>query len=201
MAEVRTGLELDPLNPWFRVALAKRLAWFGHYDEAREKTIELIKSQPDFWPSYQLLWLIAYEQGQFEEAITAASNYFRLLGDFPVVAALEGGVEGLDYSGLMRRAAELLETQSARAYVSYTEQAQLRMHAGDLDKALDHLEQAFALHESHLVYTIVDPLFRPVWNTERYQRLLRNDELQVKDWRMRRHFRGYDLEPEFPYPH
>ncbi len=174
LAEVRTGLELDPLNPWFRLELAKRLAWFGHYDEAREKTTELIKSQPNFSPSHQLLWLIAYEQGQFEEAVTAAGNYFRLQGETALAEALEGGIEDLEYSELMRRVADLLETQSVRPYVSHIEHAELRMHAGDLDKALDRLEQAHAQHESHLVYTIVEPLFRPVWNDERYQNLLRN---------------------------
>ena len=174
MAEVRTGLELDPLNPWFRLELAKRLAWFGDYDEAREKTTELIKSQPSFPPSHQLLWLIAYEQGQFDEAITAAGNYFRLQGETALAAALEGGLKDLEYSELMRRAADLLETQSVRPYVSHIEHAKLRMHAGDLDKALDRLEQAHAQHESHLVYTIIEPLFRPVWNDERYQNLLRN---------------------------
>jgi len=174
MAEVRTGLELDPLNPWFQLELATRLAWFGHYDEAREKTTELIKSQPDFRASHQLLWLIAYEQGQFEEAVTAAGNYFRLLGETALAAALEGGIEDLGYSELMRRAADLLETQSTRPYVSHIEHAKLRMHAGDLDKALDRLEQAQAQHESQLVYTIVEPLFRPVWNDERYQNLLHN---------------------------
>ncbi len=173
MAEVRTGLELDPLNPWFRLELAKRLAWFGDYDEAREKTTELIKSQPNFPPSHQLLWLIAYEQGQFEEAVTAAGNYFRLQGETALAEAIEGGIEDLEYSELMRRAADLLETQSVRPYVSHIEHAELRMHAGDLDKALDRLEQAHAQHESHLVYTIIEPLFRPVWNDERYQKILR----------------------------
>lgn len=174
LAEVRTGLELDPLNPWFRLELAKRLAWFGDYDDARAKTTELIRSQPDFWPSHQLLWLIAYEQGHFEEAVSAAGKYFRLRGEITLAEAFEGGIEYLEYSELMRRAADLLETQSMRPYVSHIEHAQLHMHAGDLDKALDRLEQAHAQHESHLVYTIVEPLFRPVWNDERYQNILRN---------------------------
>jgi TolB-like protein len=174
MAEVRRGLELDPLNPWFRLELAQRLAWFGYLDEATEKIRELIKSQPNFLPSYKSLWNIAYEQGQFEEAITAAGNYFRLLGETALAASLKDGIEDLEYSELMRRAADVLETQAARPYVSHIEHAVLRMHAGDLDKALDRLEQAHAQRESHLVYTIVEPLFRPVWNDERYKNLLHN---------------------------
>ncbi len=177
MDEVRMGLELDPLNPWFRLELAQRLAWFGHPDEAMEQIRELIKSQPDFWPSYKSLWHIAYGQGKFEEAITAASIYFRQLGENVVVGVLEGEVEDLEYSELMRSAADHLETQSTRPYISHIEHAEMRMHAGDLDKALDRLEQAHAQHESHLVYTIVQPLFRPVWKDERYQNLLREMNL------------------------
>lgn len=173
LAEVKTGVELDPLNPWFRLELAQRLAWFGRHDEAREKIDKLIKSQPEWQPSYEALWNLAHEQGQSEEAVTAAGNYFRLLGETELAAALDGGIKDLDYSELMRRAADLLETASARSYVSHVEHAQLRMHAGDFDQALDRLEQAYAEQESSLVYTIVNPLFRPVWNDKRYQELLR----------------------------
>jgi len=173
LAEVKTGVELDPLNPWFRLELADRLAWSGHHDEAREMIEELIKSQPEWQPSYKSLWNLAYEQDQLEEAIIAAGNYFSLLGESELAAVLDGGTQDLDYSEFMRRAADLLETQSTRSYVSHIEHAQLRMHAGDFDQALDRLEQAYTEHESSLVYTIVNPLFRPVWNDERYQELLR----------------------------
>ena len=173
LAEVRTGLERDPLNPWFRLELAKRLAWFGRDDEAVEQIGELISSQPDFLPLHVLLWNTAYRLGKFEQAIASARNYFRLLGETAVVNALESGAGELEYSELMRRAAEAFETQPTRPYVSSIEYAKFRMHAGDLDKALTHLENAHAQHESHLVYTIVDPLFRSVWGDERYKVLLR----------------------------
>ena len=172
-AEVESALELDPLNPWFRLELAERLAWSGQHDQARERIDRLIVSQPEWLLSYKSLWNLAHEQGQPEEAIIAAGNYFRLLGEIELAAALDGGIKDLDYSGLMRRAAELLETQSTRPYVSHIEYAELRMHGGDFDQALDRLEQAYAEHESGLVYTIANPLYRPVWSNKRYQELLR----------------------------
>jgi TolB-like protein/Tfp pilus assembly protein PilF len=173
LAEVNTGLELDPLNPWFRLELAQRLAWFDRRDEAVELVRELIESQPDFVPAYKTLWNIAYHQGQFEEAVIAASNYFRLGGETAVAEVLENRTDESSYSELMGRAADALETKSKRPYVSHSKHAELRMHAGDLDAALARLEEAHAQHESHLVYTIADPLYRPVWNDERYKEILR----------------------------
>jgi tetratricopeptide (TPR) repeat protein len=172
LAEVRTGLERDPLNPWFRLELAKRPAWFGRDDEAFEKIAELTKSQPDFLPLHNFLWNTAYHQGRFDAAVIGASNYFRLLGETAVVDVLDSGNGELGYSEIMRRAAEAFETKPTRTYVSSIEYAKIRMHAGDLDNALTHLENAYAQHESHLVYTIADPLFRSVRSDERYKDLL-----------------------------
>jgi TolB-like protein len=173
LAEVKTGLTLDPLNPWFRLELAQRLAWFGRDDEAIEQISELAKSQPDFMFQHNFLWNMAYRQGRFEEAVAAASNYFRFRGETSVVEVLDSRTDELEYSTLMRRAADVLEKKSTRPYVSNTERAQLRMHAGDLDMALTRLEEAYAHRESDLVYTIVEPLFRPIWDDERYKDLLR----------------------------
>jgi TolB-like protein len=173
LAEVKTGLALDPLNPWFRLELAQRLAWFGRDDEAIGQLRELIKKYPNLFLAHQALWYIAYSQGQFEEAVIAASNYFRLRGEAAVAEVFESGVDELEYDELMRRAADVLKINSARSYVSNIEYAELHMHAGDFARALDRLEQALAEHESGLVYTIAEPLYRPVWNDERYKQILR----------------------------
>jgi TolB-like protein len=174
LEEVKTGLELDPLNPWYQLEVAQRLAWFGRHDEARDKIGKLIERQPDWWAPHKYLWYIAQEQGQYEEAVTEAGIYFRLLGETAIAELLEQGIREQDYRELMQRAADLLETHSVRPYLSHIDHAQMRMHSGELDRALDHLEEAYAEHESHLVYTIAEPLFRPIWNNERYKKLLSN---------------------------
>jgi len=173
LEEARIGLELDPLNPWYRLEFAHRLAWFGRYDEAASEIIKLVSSQPDFYPAHSILWLIASEQGRYREAANAAGNYFRLLGESKLAEVLTDDKEDFDYVGLMRIAAELLETESTRPYVSNVDRARLWMHARDFDRALSYLDKAYVQHESHLVYTIVDPQFQPIWRDDRYQNLLR----------------------------
>jgi len=174
LKEVKTGLGSDPLNPWYRLELAQRLSWFGRHDEARQRISVLMESQPDWWAPYKVLWFIAHDQGHYEEAITAASKYFMLRGEMAIAEVLDAGLPDIEYQELMRRAADHFETDSIRPYVSHIEHAQMRMHSGELDKALDHLEQAYQEHESHLVYTIAEPLFRPIWTSERYKELLNN---------------------------
>lgn len=183
--EVKAGLDLDPLNPWFRLALAQRLAWFGRQDDARTKIRELMDIQPSWWPPYKALWHIAHDQGRSEEAVTVAGSYFRLRGETSIAELLEQGLGDRNYTELMQRAAELLETHSIRPYVSQTEHAEMRMFSGEPNKALDHLEQAYAQHESRLVYTIVEPIFRPVWAEERYENLLRKMNYKYDRRRLR----------------
>lgn len=45
--------------------------------------------------------------------------------------------------------------------------------SGNHDAALDRLEQAHASRESHLVYTIAEPLFESIWQSDRYQAILK----------------------------
>jgi len=177
LAEAKTGLELDPLNPWYRLELAERLSWFGQYDQARLRIDELIKSQPDWFAPYRSLWNTAYQQGEFEVAAKAAGTHYRLKGEPALAKQLESGDTGLTYHEMMRSAAELLRTKAERKYVDNVEFAELWMHAGDHEQALDYLEQAFQQHETRLVYTAAQPIFQPVRNSDRYQALLRNMNL------------------------
>jgi hypothetical protein len=80
----------------------------------------------------------------------------------------------------MQRAADMLESNSVRPYVSNVEYARLRVYANDIDRAIEFLEEAYVYHESALVYATVDPEFRPVWSSARYQDLLRKINLRKR---------------------
>ena len=177
LAEAEAGLSLDPLNPWFRLEYAERLHWFGQSDNARRDISALIESQPDWFAARRSLWDIALDQQEFDVAVQAAHNYFRLLGESEAADLLGSASTEDEYRPLMLAVAEVLENRSIRPYVANVDFAKLRMHAGDYDAALGHLEEAFRQHESLLAYTVVDPLFRPLWNTGRFRELRRNINL------------------------
>jgi TolB-like protein/Tfp pilus assembly protein PilF len=168
LEEARIGLDLDPLNPWFRMEFAQRLAWFGQFDEARVQLDAVIESSPNFLHAHDVLWMIEQQQGRNREALAAAARYFELVGESEISSLLKGDADGADYAELMRRAAILLETKAARQYVSNVELARLRIHAGDVGRTIEYLVEAYSQRESSLVYTAIDPQFRPVWDDERY---------------------------------
>ena len=171
--EVRLGLYHDPLNPWFQLELAQRYTWFGRLEDAAVVIREVISDQPDFAFAHKCLWNAAFGLGRYEEAALAAQSYFRLQGEPDVAAALESASNSSEYAAIMRNAADAFEASTARPYVSNIERAELHMHAGNYDNALDRLEMAHASRESHLVYTIAEPVFGPVWPSDRYKAILR----------------------------
>jgi TolB-like protein/Tfp pilus assembly protein PilF len=175
LREAEIGLSLDPLNPWFRMELAHRLVWLGRYEEAREEISTVIDSQPDIHLAYEILWIVEHQQRRHDEALQAASRYFELIGESGVASILRE--PGADYIEVMKGAAEILESNSARQYVSNVEHARLRVHANEADLAIEHLQEARFQRETALVYTTVDPQFRPLWDDQRYQVLRREMNL------------------------
>jgi tetratricopeptide (TPR) repeat protein len=158
--------------------LAQRLAWFGRYDEASEEISAVIDSQPDFYLAYEILWMIEHQQHRFDEALRVAARYFELIAEDEIASILRE--PGADYIEVMQRAANMLESNSARPYVSNVEFARLRAHANNIERAIEFLEEAYVQHESALVYTSIDPQFRPVWSTARYQDLLQKVNLRQR---------------------
>jgi TolB-like protein len=173
LEEARIGASLDPLNPWFQLEYAQRRAWYEDYDAAYSEIRALITRHPDTGTLYQYLWDLAYIENEFKVAINAAARYFELQGESGV-AALLTAVDSEDaYREILLKAAEELEENALRPYVSKVNLARVRMHAGDHARAQDYLDQALSLHESQLGYTTTNPLFRPLWNTDRFRKLRR----------------------------
>jgi TolB-like protein/Tfp pilus assembly protein PilF len=173
LEEVLIALELDPLSPWFQMGVARRLATMGRLDEAEERIRSLIAVNPEFNMAHETLWIILHEQGRDSEALAAAARFFRILGESRVADILSEARSGAEYQGRMREAASLIETDSELPFVSNVDLARNWVHAGDYDRALDYLEKALAERESHLVYTISNPQYRPVRETDRYKEILR----------------------------
>ena len=68
----------------------------------------------------------------------------------------------------MRQVARELENNAVRPYIAGTNLATVRMHAGDVERAMDHLDDALRQHDTQLGYTAANPVFGPLWSTDRY---------------------------------
>lgn len=173
LEEARIGAALDPLNPWFQLEYAQRKAWYGDYESAYREITRLIGKHPDIAPLHRYLWDLAAIEGEYGVAGVSARRYFELQGE-PAVAEMLGKVASeSEYRDQMRRAATELEDSARRPYISNVNLAGVRMHAGDHERALSQLEAALDSHESQLGYTTTNPLFEPIWNSERYRAIRR----------------------------
>jgi TolB-like protein len=173
LEEARIGALLDPLNPWFQLEYAQRKAWNGDYASAYGEISRLLEKHPDVAPLHRYLWDLAAIAGEFSVASRSAKRYFELRGERQVAALLGFAQSETDYRDAMRRAALELEGNSARPYVSNVNLARVWMHAGADEQVLDRLEKALSMRESQLGYTTTNPLFRPIWNTDRYRAIRR----------------------------
>lgn len=177
LEEALTGVELDPMNPWFRLEYARRQAWYDDADLALEEIRRILARWPDLGPAHWYFWDIAAVEGKFDVAMSAAVNYFRLQGESAIAEILGNVSTEPEYREKMMRAADELENNPASSYVSKISVARVRMHSGEYEKALDLLEEAYERHESQLGYTTTNSLFEPIWTTERYMALRRKINL------------------------
>lgn len=177
LEEARIGATLDPLNPWFQLEYAQRKAWYGDYDSAYLEISGLIAKNPGIATLHRYLWDLAAVEGEYAIAGSSARRYFELQGETGVATFLGPAQSESDYRDQMRRAAAELQNNALRPYLSHVNLARVHMHAGDHEGALDQLDQALTMHESQLGYTTTNPLFQPVWNSDRYRRIRREINL------------------------
>ena len=145
--------------------------WYEDADRAISNMQNLLARHPDLPTLHLYLWEIAATNGRFETAVDASRNYFRLVGEPETAAILGRATDETRYRELMREAALELEQRAARPYIANVNLAAVRMHAGDHDAAMSLLEEALRQQESQIVYTVANPIFAPLWRTDRFRAL------------------------------
>jgi serine/threonine protein kinase/TolB-like protein/Tfp pilus assembly protein PilF len=80
IAEMKRGVELDPLSPLFTAWLGGLYEEFGRFDDAITEEQKALELQPDFPVALGILGLAYADKGRFEEAIAA---HERQLAKYP----------------------------------------------------------------------------------------------------------------------
>ncbi|HVN78853.1 MAG TPA: tetratricopeptide repeat protein, partial [Terriglobia bacterium] len=176
-SQIEQALGLDPYNPFFHMVLAGQLINEGRPDEAVTRLHRAATMQPDNLFVHGDLWRAFHQKGEYEEAMAEAKEYFALLADREVVQALERGYAHGGYRNGMRRAADTLAMQSKRTSANPMDVAVLFAYAGEKDRALDWLEEAYEERSSQLPYIGVARTFEPLRSDPRFQNLLRRMNL------------------------
>lgn len=173
LAEGRIMLSLDPLTPSARIFVAWLHVWSGGYEEAVRVAQDANEMRTDLPMSWNALGMARLGLGQLPEALTAFERAVALARD-PVYMAFVGHVKArLGATGEARALLEEVLGGGSRGYVPPKALALLYTGLGEVDLAVDALEQLYEERDGYLFYVELTPAYQPLGQSERFRRLVR----------------------------
>jgi len=175
MEHMELALKLDPQNPIIRVWYSAALLFVRRYNDCISVGRDVLEKNPSLFGVLDQVKDALYLLGRYEEVLEASRSYYRnLYKDFDHVF---DQYERLGYAGTLNLEADKLMEQSKSKYVCPNDVATLYIHAGNKERALDCLEQAYEKRDSNIVYTGVRSVFASLGDEPRFKELLRKLKL------------------------
>jgi serine/threonine protein kinase len=175
MDHIELALKLDPQNPMIRIWYSAALLFVRRYDDCVSVGRAVLEKDPSLFLVLDQVKDALHLLGRYGEALEASRSYYsHLYQDFDHVF---DQYERLGYAGTLSLEADTLMEQSKSKYVCPNDIATLYVHAGDKERALDCLEQAYEKRDSNIVYTGVRSVFAVLSDEPRFQGLLRKLKL------------------------
>jgi Tfp pilus assembly protein PilF len=178
LAEAHRAVELDPTSVSARRGLGWANVYARRYDQVRAHLNRAIAMNPTAVESYRILGLSLALQGNDAEA----ERVLREAMELPASGAYTQATLAyhLGRTGREAEARELLQEleRAAQAdYVSPVAFATIYIGLGDLDRALDWAERAYAERRGWLAYVKVNPIMDPLRDSPRFAALVRKMRL------------------------
>jgi TolB-like protein/Tfp pilus assembly protein PilF len=172
IGKTRKAVELDPLNPFFQMALSFFHYWARQYDEAIAQARKTLEMDPNSAISHVLLGLSSVMKGNTAGAIVEFQK-----AKEPNPGAWYQGYLGYVYaiSGDRAKAEQSLhelEDLAKRQYVSPTVFATIYLGLGEKEQCLDWLEKAYEQQDSACWYLKIDRIYDSMRNEPRFQALV-----------------------------
>ncbi|HSC63523.1 MAG TPA: winged helix-turn-helix domain-containing protein, partial [Caldimonas sp.] len=172
-AQMRTTRELDPMSPVYNTLEAAYLLEAGRRDEARSRLNRALDIAPGFWLAHCTQALLDLADHKTDKAIAELRRGVVLADGTTRPLALLGS--HLARVGEREEAREILNQLLALAksrYVSPSSIATVYAALGDIDLALDALDQAFRAHDTRLVFLKDDPRLANLRTAPRFVALM-----------------------------
>jgi TolB-like protein/Tfp pilus assembly protein PilF len=174
MAQIERALELDPFNLKLRSFYVIDLVYVGRYDDAIAEARDILRLQPDNPVARSGLTYALVVKGMFDEALEV--DRARFAGDAQL-EALERGYAEAGYTGAQQRIADLQASQYGTPGGPAAYGIALRyLYAGNRDRALEWLEQAYEDNDGNMPYLGL-PIYDSLRSDPRFQDLLRRMNL------------------------
>jgi TolB-like protein/Flp pilus assembly protein TadD len=167
----RRAIKLDPLSTVVNHAMGQVHYLNRDYDRAiveYEKALALDRSDPSL--HFSIGWA-REQQGRFDEAIAAHKRAVELSSGATLYRASLGYSYAL--AGMQDEAREILNKLMQDQGVSPYEIAIVQLGLGEHELAIDWLEKAYEVRDSHLIYINRGPRFDPLRGNRRFIELLK----------------------------
>ena len=171
--EGRRAAQLDPLNPSIALDNTICLAAQGKFEKAKEEAKRAAELDPTFFfPQMQFGW-IDIQAGNVKAAIPPLQKAAAMESP-PFATAWLGYAYGAagDRNAALA-AIEELKKKSINGYVPRFNLALVHLGLGDLDPAMDLLEQASAADSQWMMYLKIDRVFDPLRSNPRFVALMK----------------------------
>jgi TolB-like protein len=179
IAEGKRAVELDPLDPAIAVDNTLALTGKGEFQAAKDEARRGAELDPTFFfPQMQFGW-IDLQQGNLRAAIPELEKAAAMEAP-PFATAYLGYAYGT--AGDRDRALatiEELKKKSVHGYVPPFNLAIVYLGLGDLDRAMDLLEQANADDSQWMMYLKVDRIFDPLRANPRFIALMKKENFEL----------------------
>ena len=173
LTKAKRALALDPLSLIINTNIGMAHHSAREFDRAIDAFETAIELDPGFPVSYAFLGATYLTLGRHDDAI-AAFTRVGALASWPL-GAKAGLAEAYGWAGRRAEAESILaelEQMAKTTYVPAAELARIHLALGDVDGALDLLEQALAERSNHVI-ELNDPRWDAVRDHPRFRQILR----------------------------
>jgi serine/threonine-protein kinase len=173
LREIRLAKRLDPLSVVVNTDEGCFLYFAEKYDEAIQQCQRTIALNPAFALPYHKLGLCYLSLGRVQEAITAfESAVANWQGHSLIVASLASAWAAAGETARARQLLAHLEETAKERYVSPLDVSFVYLSLGDVEHALDLMEQAYEERDSMLPFVRVAPGIGRLSGHPRFRKIL-----------------------------
>jgi eukaryotic-like serine/threonine-protein kinase len=167
--------ELDPVSPSVLQAVAWSYYQARRFDESIATYKSMLEAVPEF--PYGLVtqsWTLRHT-GDFDEAVKAAEKALDLSGGGTFyIAALGAAYAAAGRQKDARAALDRLAQLSVHGYVSPYQLSLIHLLLGERERALELLQDAYAIRDAWVVWLGVEPQFDPLRGDPIFEGILRD---------------------------
>ena len=169
-SELRRAQEIDPLSLAVNFNIGLLLIFTKRYDEAIAELRRTLELEPNYFIARSFLALSYWFKAMPEECLAEYQRCVDLSS--ANLAALGFGYAITGKSAEARAVLHELEDGVGYAYVSPVSLAQIYLHLGETDRAIEYLERGYKERDPWLLWNKVNPVFDSLHSDPRFQDLL-----------------------------